>query len=736
MKSSSKYYKYIDIIRIFACTGVILYHLNILKGGYLAVSIFFVLSGFLSVISLKNKEKISLKEYYLNKLKKLYLPLIILVFSTITVISFFSNINLLTIKREVISILFGYNNFWQLNSNLDYFARHIDSPFMHLWYISILFQFDLIFPFLYLGLKKIGDKIKKWLPSLITFIFGIISFGYFCYLYKNGNIMNAYYNTLARSFSILFGVSLGFFHLYYNKLVCNKIKKSSIYLIIFNIYLLLELSLFIFAKANSPYMILTMGLSTIVAILLIGHSILNNDKKAFTGKNIIKTLSGMTYEIYLLQYPIIFVMQYININIYLKIFITTFLIIILSYLLYLVIDYKNKKKILRYISVVIFLFSSLYGIYKFILLKDYTKEMKNLENDLANKKEMVKEKEKEYELHLKEEEENWNKLLEELENEEVKLKEYVNNLSIVGVGDSVMLGAVNALYTKFPNGYFNAEISRTAWVVNDILVNLKNKGILGNPVILNLGTNGDCTEFCKKEIIETCEDRKIFWVNVNNGDDPYFNDRLATLAENYNNLYIIDWKSAAYNHPEYFIYDNIHLTETGINAYTNVIYDKIYEVYLEEYKAKKEKIINEKEENNKKLISFYGNDLLLNAFDTIKESFPNAKYVINEKFNYDSLFSNLKQEISNGTLNHQVILAFDKSLNLSESEYRKLSELLKEYQVYIVLINNFTNNKFEFNNIKNIEISLDDSMLMADKIHLTKEGNNFLIASLKEYLDS
>ena len=79
---SKKYYKDINIIRVIACIAVILYHLNILKGGYLAVCTFFVLSGYLSVISAFRKDKFSLKDYYKNRLKKIYIPLLVVVFIT------------------------------------------------------------------------------------------------------------------------------------------------------------------------------------------------------------------------------------------------------------------------------------------------------------------------------------------------------------------------------------------------------------------------------------------------------------------------------------------------------------------------------------------------------------------------------------------------------------------------------------------------------------------------------
>ena len=141
-----KHYGKIDLIRVISCLAILLYHIGILKGGYLAVCIFFVLSGYLSVISCFKKEKLSLKDYYLNKLKKIYLPLLVTVFITILVVSLIPSIDWINLKPETNSVIFGYNNFWQLNANLDYFTRNVNSPFMHFWYIAILLQFDLIFP--------------------------------------------------------------------------------------------------------------------------------------------------------------------------------------------------------------------------------------------------------------------------------------------------------------------------------------------------------------------------------------------------------------------------------------------------------------------------------------------------------------------------------------------------------------------------------------------------------------
>lgn len=57
MKEEKQYYKKLDIIRIISCILVLLYHLNILKGGFLAVCTFFVLSRiFMLYVSIKKRK--------------------------------------------------------------------------------------------------------------------------------------------------------------------------------------------------------------------------------------------------------------------------------------------------------------------------------------------------------------------------------------------------------------------------------------------------------------------------------------------------------------------------------------------------------------------------------------------------------------------------------------------------------------------------------------------------------
>ncbi len=739
MNSSKLYYKNINLIRLLSCITILLYHLNILKGGYLAVCIFFVLSGYLSCISAFRKDNFSIKSYYINRLLKLYIPLIIVVFVTIFIVSLFPNIIWLNLKPETTSVLLGYNNFWQLGANLDYFSRHINSPFIHLWYISILLQFDLIFPFIYLFLRKIGDRINKIIPCIITFLIAILGAFYFYNVNFNQNMMVSYYSTFTRIFSLLFGLSLGFIHSYYGSLVPKFFQGKIISKINFSIYLLILVCLFVFISCDSNLFAISMVITTLISCRLIDYSILTPSQNLYACDRGIRALTRICYEVYLVQYPIIFFFQYIKMSDYLKFPIILILIIFMSILLHLSLNInKNSKfKIIRYVLCLFLVIVSICGLYSYFLTKDHTKEMNQLEVQLNENEKLLELKQLEYTSKQAQESNDWQSVLDDLENDENNLSNVVANLNVVGIGDSVMLGAVENLYQIFPNGYFDAQVSRSVYVVNDIVHDLKDKNMLGNPVIINIGANGDCSEKCKKEIIESCGDREIFWVNVTNDASVHINDKLFALANQYNNLHIIDWNSISNGHTEYFYADGIHLTPSGRQEYAKAIYDSIYQIYLNKYQEQKSNILKQHEEEQKNKISFYGNDILLNVFEELHEKYVDAKFIIKQDFSYDLLIDEIEKSIEDDTLTHKIVLAFDNSMNLSKENYESIINLCENHDIYILLIDNNVSN-LERENVQILdfynEIQNNDDYVMADRIHLTEKGNEALINILNDFI--
>ncbi len=730
MEHIKKYYKNIDIIRLLSCIAVLLYHLNILKGGYLAVCTFFVLSSYLSCILAFKKEKFNILEYYYNRIKKIYIPLIIVVFMSVSIVSIL-NISWLNLKPETTSVLLGYNNFWQLNANMDYFARHVSSPFMHLWYISILLQYDLIFPIIFKILRKVGDKISKIIPCIITIVYSVIMALFFYKSNLTQNMMITYYNTFTRIFSLLFGLSLGFIHSYYGELIPKKLKQEKISQAIFYIYLSIMICFFILVDAKSSYYAYSMILVTILTCRLIDYGTLQSKKISIVDK-VIKSLASISYEIYLFQYPIIFIFQYINVNNIFYLPLVILVIIILSYLLHFAINNK-KLKFLKLIVMIIFIIIALHGCYKYIISEDHSKEMNELKEQLEQNEKLIEQNKEKYASQLQKENDEWIKTLESLDNNQNNLKEIVSNLPITGIGDSVMLGAIQNLNTQFPNGYIDAKVSRTAWKAGTILNELNEKNMLGNPIIINLGANGDCSTACKQEIMKNCGNRKVYWLNTTNNQDT--NIRLKNFASSYANLHIIDWYTISLGHSEYFYADGIHLTGIGRKVYTEVIFNAIYQDYLKEFNEAKQTLIEKHNEEQKNKITFYGNNILLNAFENIQNEFKNAKFVIDKNFNYKTLEEELTKSLNEGTITNKIVFAFDNSSNLSLKDYQNLIELCKNNEIYILSINKFTNNIIS-DNVKIIDfyeiLQNNNDYIMVDGIHLSEVGNKALIKILQD----
>ncbi len=86
-----------------------------------------------------------------------------------------------------------------------------------------------------------------------------------------------------------------------------------------------------------------MVLITIISCRLIDYGTIDKRELTKTDK-VLKFFANISYEIYLVQYPIIFLFQYININHYLKTPLIIIFVLILSYILHIVTNKGEKMK--------------------------------------------------------------------------------------------------------------------------------------------------------------------------------------------------------------------------------------------------------------------------------------------------------------------------------------------------------------------------------------------------------
>ena len=721
-RNGKRRYRKLDQIRLYLCLAVFLYHMNLLKGGYLAVSAFFVLSGYLSIVSLNGK-KFSFGSYYLNRLKRLYLPLLAAAFLSIGIISLFPSIRWLNLKTETTSVIFAYNNFWQLNADKDYFVRNAASPFTHLWYISILMQYDLLLPLFYLPVKLASRRISRIIPLAACLLLAAGSYLCFVLIGKN-DLMSAYYGTFPRSFSMFLGMLLGFA----DPLIGEK--ENALSGILFYLELAVMSFLFLTVDAASKQFDLAMLAVSILCMLLIIHGKKTNGRKD-TVSLLLSFLSSYTYEIYLLQYPVIFLFGQIRMPDSLKAIPVFLLTAILAYMVREALALR-RKKVFTFVLCALLLCADGFGVCRYLTEKDHTAEMEELQQMLNENQKLIEEKNKEYLQNKDKRKEDWKILEEDFGSDEENVRAMLRNAPVTGIGDSILLDLAPGLYERFPNGYFDGKISRDLYHGNEILEELKDTDELGEIVVLCLATNGDYIESYNAKLMEIMEEREVFWVNAVGPDDPRFNERFADFAKNYPNLHIVDWEKASRGHPEYFYYDNIHVIGDGVTALTETIYDAIFDVYLEKYRQQKEEI---RDERNSTVI-FCGNDILIAAYPYLYDVYPEAAYR-SQDADFESLCRVLEAQIKDNTLEHKIVFLYDSRFSISWEEYEKLIGLCQEYELYICRIFDDIP-EFDDGNVKVIDfrnrLRENRDYLLADGFHLSQDGCIALTEAIKEAL--
>ncbi len=302
----------LDGLRTLALFGVLLFHMfpQKVSGGYFGVIIFFVISGFLTAYSTVKKGRVSILSYYAKRMERIYPALILMLFISIEIISLVDKFKLLNVQEEVVSILLGYNNYWQISKSADYFANlSNNSAFTHLWYISILLQFELVWPWLYRILSLFRKPLAAFgvIVLLFLFVMPIASMD------STFTQTMLYYDTLCRVHALLIGAWIGW-------LKAGPEGKRSLraFLVVPVVLAFFIGSVPVFLKAAGTlpgvyhYGIVLYGLLCGMVVLLISCSrarflrLLDNPVTSF--------FSRYSYEIYLWQYPVLFVFGLLKMN--------------------------------------------------------------------------------------------------------------------------------------------------------------------------------------------------------------------------------------------------------------------------------------------------------------------------------------------------------------------------------------------------------------------------------------
>jgi hypothetical protein len=137
-----------------------------------------------------------------------------------------------------------------------------------------------------------------------------------------------------------------------------------------------------------------------------------------------------------------------------------------------------------------------------------------------------------------------------------------------------MLGAKVALEAAVGNVKVDAVVGRQAQALLELLADPPCSREAPTKVVLHLGTNGFVAERQLIAILDKLEDCRLVvlinahaprrWVDANN-------DLFIRVSKRYENVVLMDWHTISDGHREYFVGDDIHLTGSGLRAYSTAV---------------------------------------------------------------------------------------------------------------------------------------------------------------------
>lgn len=213
-KPHSRYMPGLDGLRALALIGVMGYHWNFgfAGGGFLGVSLFFVLSGYLITDILASQwhhhRRIDLKDFWIRRFRRLLPAMLLMLFILVVWVTLFDRSRLATLRSEVLGAVTYISNWQFIFQQQSYFESFgPPSPLGHFWSLAVEEQFYLLWPLIMLAVLKLFPRRGQ----LFTFIAAgaAISALTMAVIYQPGDDPSrVYYGTDTRAFGLLIGAGL------------------------------------------------------------------------------------------------------------------------------------------------------------------------------------------------------------------------------------------------------------------------------------------------------------------------------------------------------------------------------------------------------------------------------------------------------------------------------------------------------------------------------------------------
>lgn len=620
--------KALDGMRALAIMAVVLYHLrpSVLPGGFIGVTVFFVLSGFLitrSVVSALDKGTFSYRRYLLRRFWRLFFPIVITIALSAALTYIFAPSLLLKVQSDCLPATLFVSNWFYIFRNVPYFAAAgLPSPLTHLWFLGVLAQFYVIWPLIvYLLLK-----VRRAAPA-ITAVLILASAAAMAIFWMAGeDVTHAYYGLDTRAAELLVGAFLAFIFPQVSSSgsgSANEAKtgKGTALQILAAGSLGALIVFAIGGNGEMPAMYLGgFLLAAILSALIIRAAV---PEEAMISKllcnPIFNYLGSRSFALYLVHFPILLMLNPATRTVpptWWQQLLQLLIVVVAGEVFYHLTEAPSsllsslwrkpgEKKVaklkaqsrLRKIQLTVFAVLSALSLVVAGLLAFYPANWgqiaKNravqLRPELAATAAPSPKVEKQAAKDKDEKDQAQEKAEEEPKGIKPVAKKVPNNLDTTGwqidpatgtcnadvliIGDSVTDEATPAIKKVLPNAVVDGKTSRQIQRGPEVLARYQNQGIRPRVLVYALGSNGVLYgDRLVQNLIDTAEGRPMFLVTIRDPNplQDINNEILNRLANANPNVGIIDWWAASEGHREYLVDDGTHPTNTGAAVIANL----------------------------------------------------------------------------------------------------------------------------------------------------------------------
>ena len=620
MGKKRRYITGLDGIRAIAVIMVLAYHLKLalFKSGFLGVTVFFVLSGYLItgilISEVEEEGTIDLKNFWLRRIRRLVPAVMSMAVVIIFVSAVVNRIIFTKGCKDFLASVLGFNNWWQIFNKVSYFeAAGVTSPFTHCWSLAIETQFYLIYPLILLGIYKLaksrgeGRAKRGLLFAGVTLLLALISVILMIVLFDpQQDASRVYYGTDTRAFSLLFGALLAILWEY--RMVPRRLS-ASVNMVLGSVSFaaLLVMTIAINGSSNFWYR----GgqfVGTILTVLMV-YAVSGRKTwlSRFLSNPVLKWIGDRSYSIYLWHYPIILLISKgIKASWWITL-IEIVLSVVLAELSYRFIEtpirhgiigeYLNilrsrprsrqeKKRQVQVARRSLKVMAGTFVVTVSLILCMVFVPKKNALDTLQKREAKAEETGKMTEEQLAKQNAKGSESDDTICTADLTDDEILEGLNLLLIGDSIAVDVTDDFYEMFPNSVSDTKIGQITSLGKQVLDSyIGEKKWKGEGVIFaslsNSPINGELEDIREK----IGKNMPLFLTTVRIPHDTFeeeSNSKIKKFVEENNHTYLIDWYAASEGHDEYFDADDTHLLPAGAKAYAKCIKEAVLAAYKKE----------------------------------------------------------------------------------------------------------------------------------------------------------